>query len=95
VNVTLQLSDDQIETIAERVAVILSERPAADRGTSTNEYLSVKDAAAYTGCTVGRLRKLIERRRIPSHQEGPRCRVFLSKADLDTYMLDNRTERRT
>jgi excisionase family DNA binding protein len=95
VNVTLTLADEYIDAIATRAAEIVLARidAAADRGDAP-EYLSVKDAAAYLGCTEGRVRKLVEARRIPFAQDGPGCRIFLSRADLDRFMQSNRNERR-
>ena len=94
-NVTLTLTDAQIDVIAARAAEIVIESLADDRSATATEYLSVTDAATYLGCTEGRLRKLIEQRRIPFTQDGRGCRVFLSKADLDQFMHDNRNDRRT
>jgi excisionase family DNA binding protein len=89
VNVTITLTDEQIDAMAQRVAEIVLERTAADRGDQP-EYMSVKDAATYLGCTDGRVRKLVERRQIPFTQDGPGCPVFLARCDLDRWMDDHR-----
>lgn len=92
-NVTLTLTEEQFDSLVEAVYERLVERSAVARADGP-EYLSVKDAAAYLGCTEGRIRKLIERRQLPCSQDGPRCRVFVSRTDLDLLMQGNRNERR-
>ena len=82
--VEIELSEQVLNEIAERVAAILSERTAS--GPDFPEYLDVKAAAAYLGCTVGRVRKLVERRQVPFVQDGPGCRVYLARRDLDSWM---------
>jgi excisionase family DNA binding protein len=91
VNVTITLPDEIVEAIVERVLARM--KAAVDRGDAP-EYLSVNDAATYLGCSVGRVRKLIERRRIPVSQDGPRSRIFISRTDLDLFMHDRRKETR-
>ena len=88
---TVVLTNEQIDTIVERVLARLD--ASAVRGDAP-EYLSVKDAANYIGATEGRVRKLVERKRIPVSQDGPGCRVFISRTDLDRFMHDNRNGRR-
>ncbi len=54
------------------------------------EWMDVKTAARYLGCEVGAVRKLVERKKVPSHSEGRGCKVWLSRSELDTYMEANR-----
>src|SRR3954454_24800802 len=90
-NITITLPSEIVEFVIEQVTEKVIERLAADRGASETEYLSVKDAGVYLGCTEGRVRKLIERRRIPFTQDGPGCRVFLSRRELDSWMSEAQT----
>jgi excisionase family DNA binding protein len=88
-DVTITLTPEMVEMVARRAAEIVLERTAADRGDAP-EYMSVKDASVYLGCTEGRVRKLVERSQIPFTQDGPGCRVFLSRRDLDRWMSQRR-----
>jgi excisionase family DNA binding protein len=54
------------------------------------EWMNVETAAAYLDSSVERLRKLVARRQIPFVQEGPGCRVFFRRSDLDAWMEKQR-----
>ena len=77
--------------VAEEVARQLAERgePEAS-GIGWPEWLDVKTAARYLGCEVGAVRKLYERRKVPSYSEGRGCKVYLRRRDLDEFMEANR-----
>src|SRR5262249_18360033 len=90
VNVELTVPDDVLDEIARRTAEIVLAQLAADRGSARPEYLDVKAAAAYSGMTVGRLRKLIERRKVAVSQEARGCRIFVARRDLDAWMEERR-----
>ena len=89
-NVTVTLPPETLDALAVRVAEILAVRTAADQVVRPNEYLSVKDAAFYLGCTEGRVRKLVERRQIPFVQDGLGCRISFAVRDLDQWMEQRR-----
>jgi excisionase family DNA binding protein len=76
-----------IEEIAERAASIVLDRLALqDRETRWPEWMDVRTAAEYLGCTPGRVRKLVERRQVPFSQVAPGCRIFLRGRDLDRWL---------
>jgi excisionase family DNA binding protein len=56
------------------------------------QWMSAERAAAYLGCSVERLRKLVARRQIPFAQEGRGCRLEFSRDDLDEWMRSRRVE---
>ena len=85
-NVQLALNDATVEAIAERVASILAEQPRAEGSESWPEWMSVETAARYLDVSPERVRKLQGRGELPFHQEGPRCRVFFRRSDLDEAM---------
>ena len=89
VNVSLTLTDEQVEAIATRVAEIVIERTPADRA-GDGGYMGVRAASEYLGVSEGRLRKLVERRQVPHFQEGRGCRVTFSVRDLDAWMEERR-----
>jgi len=92
-NVELSLPDEVLDEIARRTAEIVLAELAADRG-SAPEWMDVREASLYAGCTVGRMRKLIERRELAYSQEAPGCRIFVARRDLYEFMQSNRNERR-
>ena len=74
-----------VDAIAERAAAIAVERLQLE-SQAWPEWLSVETAAKYLDVSPERLRKLQARRQLPYHQEGPGCRVFFSRRELDEAM---------
>jgi excisionase family DNA binding protein len=75
-----------IESIAEKVADVVVTRlnkPAVEK-----RYLSVEEAAIYSGYSVGALWKHIQRQHLPVSKEGTSTRV--DKIEIDRWMLRNR-----
>ena len=75
-----------IEALANRVAdVVLARlnRPAIEK-----RYMSVEEAAIYTGYSVGALQKHIQRGHLPVSKEGTSTRV--DKTQIDKWMARNR-----
>ncbi|MBA3844185.1 MAG: helix-turn-helix domain-containing protein, partial [Actinobacteria bacterium] len=56
------------------------------RSDSWPEWMGVETAARYLDVSPQRLRKLVAAGSIPHVQEGPGCRVFFGRADLDRWM---------
>ena len=71
------------QLIDERVAAALA---AARADAAGPRWLSVPTAAQYLDVSTERIRKLVARREIPYSQEGPGCRVFFDRRDLDDWM---------
>lgn len=57
------------------------------------EWMAIETAAAYMDVPVERLRKLKERGAIPHYQEGPGCRIFFRRSELDDWMATFRRGR--
>jgi excisionase family DNA binding protein len=53
--------------------------------------LNYEQAADYVGVTVGALRALVSRRRVPHVRIGPRSVVF-DRAELDAWIAARRVE---
>jgi hypothetical protein len=82
--VTLELS---VEVVAKCAAELVLERlDARDDAAGWPAWMSVETAARHLDSPVERLRKLKDRHAIPYSQEGPGCRVFFRRADLDAWM---------
>jgi excisionase family DNA binding protein len=77
--VRLELTDEQLAQIAERVARLLAGRQAADDG-----YLNVEQAATYLACPKGRIYDLVQLRRLRPVRDGRR--VLFRRSDLDAYL---------
>src|SRR5437660_1480530 len=63
-----------VSALAELVAALVVEG-LGERATSSSPWLDVERAAAYLGWSTERVRKLVQRRSIPFHQEKPGARV--------------------
>ena len=77
------LMDEFIAQLAERVAL----RITAEAGSADNaaEWLDSRHAAEYLGVHRDTLRKLAAERSIPSEQEGPGCKLYFRRSDLDAW----------
>jgi len=80
IELRLQLTDEQLEQIAERVAGLLADRsaPAADG------YLSTEAAAEYLCCPRGRIHDLVQLGKLEPLRDGRR--LLFRRADLDGYL---------
>jgi excisionase family DNA binding protein len=83
---TLLVPTDALDAIVEIVQARVAERLEASIDSAYPEWLSVESAASYLDVSPERVRKLVARRTIPYYQEGPGCRVFLRRRELDEYM---------
>jgi hypothetical protein len=80
VRLEIELTDAQLEAIAERVAEII-----ADHEPAVEQWLDTKDAADYLSVHPVTLRKLAAERRIDFQQEGPGCKLWFSTRVLDRH----------
>lgn len=85
-NVALALTEIVERFREELRAEIRDEVRAEVQAAAWPEWMSITTAARYLDCTPERIRKLVARRAIPFSQDGPGCRIFFSKTDLDQWM---------
>lgn len=78
------LLDEFISQLAERVAERLANQ-AAVHAPATEEWLDSRHAAEYLGVHRDTLRKLAAARSIPSEQDGPGCKLYFRRSDLDGW----------
>ena len=79
--------DEQfVSEMANRVADIVLAK--ANRPTIEKRYVSVEEAAIYSGYTVGALWKHIQRGHLPVSREGQSTRI--DKLEIDKWMTRNR-----
>jgi excisionase family DNA binding protein len=77
--------DAVIEDIAERVALAVVSRLTETHDSDIGEWLDSRQAAEYLGVHRDTLRKLAAERAIPTHQDGPGCKLFFRRSDLDDW----------
>ena len=56
------------------------------------DHMGVEMAARYLDLSPEALRKLVQRRKVPYSQEGPKCRLSFERRALDAWMRDQRIE---
>jgi len=78
------LLDDFINELAERVVQRITDQAAGPRG-DTEEWLDSRHAADYLGVHRDTLRKLAAERSIASEQDGPGCKLYFRRSELDSW----------
>jgi excisionase family DNA binding protein len=73
-----------VDRLAERVAALLSERLPSETD-NRDEWLDSRHAAEYLGVHRDTLRKLAAERAIPSEQDGPGCKLYFRRSELDVW----------
>jgi excisionase family DNA binding protein len=63
------------EAVEQKLAALKDDRP-----------MDSKAAAEYLGVSRRRIHDLVNEGRLPRRSDGPGCKLWFSKADLDTYM---------
>jgi excisionase family DNA binding protein len=77
--------DDLITVIAERIADAVAVRIAQPPSDGGPEWLDSRGAAEYLGLHPDTVRKLAAERAIPAEQDGPGCKLFFLRQDLDEW----------
>jgi excisionase family DNA binding protein len=76
--------DQVLAHIADRLAAVITERLVAS-GNRPDEWFDSRHAAEYLGMHRDTLRKLAAERAIPSEQDGPGCKLYFRRSDLDAW----------
>jgi excisionase family DNA binding protein len=82
------LFDALIDQLADRVAERLVAAASPSHGgqpRGEDEWLDSRHAAEYLGIHRDTLRKLAAERAIPSEQDGPNCKLYFRRSDLDLW----------
>ena len=90
----VQLPDEVLDAIADRVAGILSERTEADR---PEPWIGVAEAAEHLHCRAQRIYALVHQGRLSPRRDG--SRLLFRRSELDQWLLresslDRRLRRR-
>jgi excisionase family DNA binding protein len=85
------LIDQFLGCLADLVVDRLMARNYAERADQDNAWLDARDAAGYLGMHRDTLRKLAAQRAIPAHQDGPRCKLYFRRDELDEWRRSARS----
>ena len=84
--VVLQTFVDALaEAVADRVAELIGTPPATERDRTEPTWLDAHRAADHLGLHVDTVRRLAARREIPFEQDGPGCRLWFKRDELDAW----------
>jgi len=79
------LIDQILGRLADLVVDRLMERTHAQSGDHASAWLDACGAAEYLGVHRDTLRKLAAQRAIPTHQDGPGCKLYFRRDELDEW----------
>lgn len=88
-NLGLELSDQALDAIAERVASLLADRASGSR--SDGGYLDVIGAAEFLACPTSRVYALTSAGRLPVHRDG--SRLLFDRGELRAYIANGGARR--
>src|SRR5689334_22316340 len=87
------LDDASLERLAERLAPRLADRIACPKASQADRWLDARQAAAHLGLSVTALHKLTAARLIPFEQDGPGCRLWFRRSELDRWRQEGGSRR--
>ncbi|HUA46023.1 MAG TPA: helix-turn-helix domain-containing protein [Solirubrobacteraceae bacterium] len=76
--------DQLLDHIADRLAAVITDRLVVSDN-RPDEWFDSRHAADYLGVHRDTLRKLAAERAIPSEQDGPGCKLYFRRSDLDAW----------
>jgi excisionase family DNA binding protein len=79
------LIDQILGRLADLVVDRLMEHSDAQSSERTSAWLDARGAAEYLGVHRDTLRKLAAQRAIPTHQDGPGCKLYFRRDELDEW----------
>jgi excisionase family DNA binding protein len=76
--------DQLVQLFVERVAAAVAER-LVGQSAGDEDSLDSRHAAEYLGVHRDTLRKLVAERAIPAEQDGPGCKLYFRRSELDAW----------
>jgi excisionase family DNA binding protein len=84
------LFDELLGRLADLVVGRLAAQTAADSSDHLSVWLDARAAATYLGIHRDTLRKFAAQRAIPAHQDGPGCKLYFRRDELDEWRRSER-----
>lgn len=82
----LSVIETVLAQLADRVAAVVVDRlSSAEKPSAADEWLDSRHAAEYLGVHRDTLRKLAAERTIPSEQDGPGCKLYFRRSEMDAW----------
>jgi hypothetical protein len=92
--VKVELPKEFIEQVAQRAAALVLAQLNGQHAAQWPHWMRLPTAAKYLDLTDAALRKRAERGELSYSQEGPGCALWFARADLDSFMFEQRHEAR-
>jgi excisionase family DNA binding protein len=80
----LAIVEHLVDRLAEKVAAVIAER-LNEADERSDDWFDSRNAAEYLGIHRDTLRKLAAERAIPTEQDGPGCKLYFRRSDLDAW----------
>jgi excisionase family DNA binding protein len=93
--VEAHLLDALLARLADLVAERLAARSQEAAQQDAEEWMDTRRAAEYLGVHRDTIRKLAAERAIPTHQDGPGCKLYFRRDELDEWRRSSRPTSRT
>jgi excisionase family DNA binding protein len=88
------LLEQLLGRIADLVVDRMVERTGLNADQATDDWMDARAAADYLGVHRDTLRKLAAERAVPVHQDGPGCKLYFNRDELDDWRRTGRPIRR-
>ena len=86
-------SEGALDALAELLAPRIEPRLSASKP-EPDGWMDAKSAARYLGISLHALHKLTAARAIPFHQDGPGCKCWFKRSELDAWRAGDKPSRR-
>jgi excisionase family DNA binding protein len=87
------LIDELLGRLAELVVDRLMERANPSGGAQADDWMDARGAATYLGIHRDTLRNLAAERSVPVHQDGPGCKLYFNRDELDEWRRTSKAPR--
>jgi excisionase family DNA binding protein len=87
------LIDQLLGRLADLIVDRLMVRSGAETEQRPGEWMDARAAAVYLGVHRDTLRKLAAERAVPVHQDGPGCKLYFRRDELDDWRRSGRAPR--
>jgi excisionase family DNA binding protein len=87
------LLDQLLSRLADLIVERVMNRTSADASDRGSDWMDARGAAEYLGVHRDTVRKLAAQRAIPAHQDGPRCKLYFRRDELDDWRRSARPMR--